>query len=76
LLANAEGSQGQPALVTVRSGIEVYAHWQGKALAKERGQINGHTVMHGHAGYPKEASDGEPYAIPSGQTNPFSRLAC
>jgi len=40
----------------------VYAHWQGKTLAEERAQINGHSVAHGHVGYLREAYDGEPYA--------------
>jgi len=58
-----------------RSGIGVYAHWQGKTLAEERGQINGHTVMRGHVGYPKEAYDGEPYAIPLLVPEAFEREA-
>ena len=40
----------------------MYAHWQGKTLAEERAQINGHSVAHGHVGYLREAYDGEPYA--------------
>jgi len=41
----------------------VYAHWKGMTLADERAQITGHSVVHGHVGYLREAYDGEPYAL-------------
>jgi hypothetical protein len=41
----------------------VYAHWKGKTRAEERAQITGHSVVHGHVGYLREAYDGEPYAL-------------
>jgi hypothetical protein len=49
--------------INLRSGIDVYAHWKGKTLAEERAQITGHSVVHGHVGYLREAYDGEPYAV-------------
>jgi len=49
--------------INLRSGIDVYAHWKGKTLAEERAQITGHSLVHGHVGYLREAYDGEPYAL-------------
>jgi hypothetical protein len=41
----------------------VYAHWKGKTLAEDRAQITGHSLVHGHVGYLREAYDGGPYAL-------------
>jgi hypothetical protein len=62
VLIRASGSEGELAFINLRSGIDVYAHWQGKTLAEERAQINGHSLAHGHVGYLRETYDGEPYA--------------
>jgi DNA polymerase III sliding clamp (beta) subunit (PCNA family) len=51
----------------------VFAHWRGKTLAEERAQIAGHSVVHGHVGYLREAYDGEPYAIPMLVPEAFER---
>jgi hypothetical protein len=44
------------AFIHLRSGIDVYAHWNGKTLAEDGAQITGHSVAHGHVGYSTPAS--------------------
>jgi hypothetical protein len=65
--------EGELPFINLRSGIDVFAHWRGKTLAEERAEIAGHSVVHGHVGYLREAYDGEPYAIPMLVPEAFER---
>lgn len=43
-------------------GIDIYARWRGMTPEEEDAQCTGFSVVHGHAGYLREAYHGEPYA--------------
>ena len=46
-------------------GIDIYARWRGQTEEEQDAQITGFSVVHGHAGYLREAYHGEPYATRS-----------
>ena len=43
-------------------GIDIYARWNGQSDEEMEAQRTGFSVVHGHAGYLREAYHGEPYA--------------
>lgn len=43
-------------------GIDIYARWKNQTPKEKQAQITGFSVVHGHAGYLREAYRGDPYA--------------
>lgn len=43
-------------------GIDIYTQWKGQTKKEAKAQVTGFSVVHGHAGYLREAYHGGPYA--------------